>query len=45
MSDCIFHMTLRLLLSLIFDVKHYNFVITCYVCKVVMDVIKFPENL
>ena len=45
MLDSINHMTLRLLLNLTSVVKRFNFVITCYVCSVVMDVITFPENL
>ena len=43
MLDSIYHMTLRLIWSLISDVKTLNF---CrYVRNIVMDVIMFPINL
>ena len=43
MLDCIYNMTVRLLLNIVSVVKRFNFVITCYVCNVVMGVITFPK--
>ena len=43
MLDSIYHMT-NTLKSHFWRKKRYNFVITCYVRNVVMDVITFPEN-
>ena len=44
MLDSNYHMT-NTLKSHFWRKKSYNFLITCYVCNVVMDVITFPVNL
>ena len=45
MLDSIYHMTNTLKSHFWRKKKHYNFVITCYVRNIVMDVITFPVNL